>query len=133
VKAEALDAAVGEATSALAFADPIPVDHEVRSPDRFGIDLLSPQVGRLFVEVSPADLRSLAEAAWGAAFADQPEVIDGFVAELLNVVAGRYLALGWPDEPVHIGFAARLDGATPPSDGRTYDVGGATVRFAVAA
>lgn len=134
MNADALEHAVSEVTASMAFADAIPTDARP-SPDagRYVIDLHAPIRARLLLEVGPADADALARTAWGAFLPDRPEAVGEFVHELLNVIAGRYLALAWPESDPRIGFAGPLVDpwpADPPFD-RVYDVGGAHVRIAL--
>lgn len=135
MNADALEHAVTEVTASMAFADAIPTDQRPPADAwRFVIPLHAPTSAQLLLEVGPGDADALARIAWGAFLPDRPEAVHEFVHELLNVIAGRYLALAWPDADPRIGFAAPLADPWPaaPRFDRVYDVGGAPVRIALA-
>lgn len=126
---DALDRAVTDASAAMTFSDAVPVESGPAAAERYAIDLHEPVAGRLVLEVGREDARVLAQTAWGPAFSDSAEAVDLFLAEFLNVVAGRYLAEIEPEREPKIGFAGRADAAC--DEARCYDVGGAVLRIGV--
>lgn len=131
---DSLDAAVGEAAAALTFADAIRVaEPPAEAHTRYAIDLLEPAHGRLVLRLSPADAQLLAQAAWGAFYGQFDAPDDQFLFELLNIVAGRWLAMECPDQPIRLGFPQRLDDDAPwtGTETATYDLNGSIVSFGI--
>lgn len=105
-----LEEAIREAAGTLAFSDAIPIAPEPfeQPPTCVVIPLIEPESGSLVLQVSDEDAETLGRTAWGMYASGEGSQIDQFLFELVNVVAGQFMALTHPDAEVRIGFPTRI-------------------------
>ncbi|MEQ1571280.1 MAG: chemotaxis protein CheX, partial [Myxococcota bacterium] len=110
-----LDRAVADAAAAFAFVDAQPAaDTQPVDPATWvKIAVFAPTPGTLVLGMSADAVEEMTRTAWGAFATGSDEQRNGFLFELMNVIAGRFLAELDPQASVELGFPEVVTEAPP--------------------